>query len=277
MVKLSCRDDNERINERRQNDVYDRIRPDRLSKRFNRYPMERNRDIFSTRPNSGHHKRSLINAVLYLVDSGCKWRSLPHDFPPWSAVHSFYRRARLSGLWETVLIAVVEKTRLRASRNELPSYGIIDSQSIKTIYASDERGIDGGKKIKGRKRHIVVDTMGNLLSVVVHAANIHDTKSGKEPAKQAYLMYPTIEIFCGDAGYRKSFEEDMLREFGFTIDISERIKPGFEILPKRWIVERTFAWMGNSRRLSKDYEILTNSAEAMVYISHLHTLLKRIG
>ena len=98
--------------------------------------------------NSRHHKRSLINAVLYLLDNGIKWRSMPHEYPPYSTVHSFYRRARLSGLWELVLIAVVEKTRLRAGRNELPSYGIIDSQSVKTVYASNDRGIDGGKKSK---------------------------------------------------------------------------------------------------------------------------------
>jgi putative transposase len=119
--------------------------------------------------------------------------------------------------------------------------------------------------------------MGNILSVVVHAANIHDTKSGKEPAIQAYLIYPTITNFCCDEGYRKSFEEDMLWEFGFTVDISKRIKPAFEVLPKRWVVERTFAWIGNSRRLSKDFEITTDSAENMVRISHLHTLLKRLA
>jgi len=108
-------------------------------------------EYFPQGPNSDHHKRSLINAVLYLVDNGCKWRALPHDFPPYSTVHTFYRRARISGLWEKVLKATVEKTRLRAERSASPSYGIIDSQSVKTIYASDERGIDGGKKRKAAK------------------------------------------------------------------------------------------------------------------------------
>ena len=156
-----------------------------------------------------------------------------------------------------------------------PTYAIIDSQSTKTMYASEERGIDGGKKIKGRKRHIVVDIMGNLLSVCVHAANIHDTKAGINPAKKAYEKYPSIERFCGDEGYRNSFEMDVLCEFGLGVDISKRIKPVFEILPKRWIVERTFAWANHSRRLSKDFEIKTEHEENIFMISHLHTLIRR--
>lgn len=131
------------------------------------------------------------------------------------------------------------------------------------------------KKVKGRKRHIVTDTMGNLLSVVIHAANVHDTKSGIHPAKQAFERYSTIEKFCGDEGYRKSFVEDVLTQLGLGVDISERIIPEFVVLPKRWVVERTFAWMGNSRRLSKDYEIRIDSSGTMVRISHLHTLLRR--
>ncbi|MCL2287396.1 MAG: transposase [Firmicutes bacterium] len=133
-----------------------------------------------------------------------------------------------------------------------------------------------GKKVKGRKRHIVTDTMGNMLAVVVHAANIHDTKSGINPAKEAHTAYPTIEKFCGDEGYRKSFVEDVLAELGLDVDISERIVPQFVVLPKRWVVERTLAWLGNSRRLSKDYEIRSSSSENMVRISHIHTLLKRL-
>lgn len=148
-----------------------------------------------------------------------------------------------------------KKTRELAKRKSSPTYGIIDSKSVKTTSACEDRGIDGGKKIKGRKRHIVVDTMGNLLSIKVHAANVHDTKSGINPAKSAYKKYPTIIKFCGDAGYRKSFEEAVAEQLGLAVDISKRIKPEFEVLPKRWIVERTFAWSDNSRRLSKDFEI----------------------
>ena len=119
--------------------------------------------------------------------------------------------------------------------------------------------------------------MGNILAVAVHAANIHDTTYGLIPALMAYDNYPTIEKFCGDAGYRKTFENEVFEELGLGVDISERIAgSGFVVIPKRWVVERTLGWLGHSRRLSKDYEIRTYYAEAMVHISHLHTLLKRL-
>lgn len=133
-----------------------------------------------------------------------------------------------------------------------------------------------GKKVKGRKRHIVTDVMGNLLAVVVHAANIHDTKSGINPAKQAFERYPTIKKFCADEGYRKTFEAEVSAELGLGVDISKRIKPEWEVLPKRWVVERTFAWFGGFRRLSKDYEITTSSEETNVVISLLRVLLNRL-
>jgi putative transposase len=119
--------------------------------------------------------------------------------------------------------------------------------------------------------------MGNLLSVVVHAANIHDTKAGIHPAKKAFAKYKTIKKFCGDEGYRKSFEEAVAGELGLGVDISKKIDPQFAVIPKRWVVERTLAWLNNSRRLSKDYEITTTSEEAFVMISHLHMLPRRLG
>jgi putative transposase len=122
----------------------------------------------------------------------------------------------------------------------------------------------------------VTDTMGNLLAVVVHAANIHDTKSGINPARQAFERYPAIKGFCADEGYRKTFEMDVARTLGFGVDISKRIKPGWEILPKRWVVERTFAWLNGFRRLSKDYEITTSSEETNVIIAHANVLLRRL-
>jgi putative transposase len=138
-----------------------------------------------------------------------------------------------------------------------------------------EKGFDGGKKVKGRKRHIVAVITGNLLAVSVHAANIHDTKSGINPAKKAYAKYMSIQRFCGDEGYRKSFEEEALERLGVGVDITKRIKAEFEVLPLRRGVERTFSRVNHSRRLSKDYEIKTEHEEIMFMISHAHTLLKR--
>jgi putative transposase len=170
---------------------------------------------------------------------------------------------------------LLKKIRTKFGRKAEPTYSLIDSQSVKTTSASDERGIDGGKKVKGRKRHIVTDTMGNLLCVKVHAANIHDTVAGAAVFEDAIEKYPTILGCCADAGYRKTFENSVL-SLGKTIAISERIKSvAWAILLKRWILERTFGWANNSRRRSKNYEIRTESAENMFIISHLATLLKR--
>ena len=224
---------------------------------------------------SDWHKRSLVNAVRYINKTGCQWRMLPKDYPPHDTVWSFYRRAKEKGIWGLINDELVKLTREKDNRASSPSYALIDSQSAKTVSASEERGIDGGKKIKGRKRHIVTDTMGNVLSVKVHAANIHDTKSGIFATRLAKEKYPTITGMLADCGYRKTFEEEA-KDLGISVSISPRIKRVFEIQPKRWVVERTFSWMNHSRRLSKDYEITTCSEESMVLISHSMILLKRL-
>lgn len=160
----------------------------------------------------------------------------------------------------------------RAAR---PSYGIIDSQSVKTQYDSDERGIDGGKKVKGRKRHIVVDMLGNLLHVQVHAANLHDTIGGCEVLRRAAEKHPSLKAFSGDAGYRGTAVRFVEEQLGLILHISEKIEDGFAVLPKRWVVERTFAWLGAFRRLSKDVEILTATAENMIRIAMLKITLAK--
>ena len=169
-----------------------------------------------------------------------------------------------------------KKSRRVLSRKPGPSYGLIDSRSVKTAYAAQSRGYDGGKKVKGRKQHIVTDTCGHILNVRVHAANIHDGIAGGAVVRGAFAKYPSLKGICGDTAYRKTFEEEMTK-LGLTVDIIERLHgAGWMILPKRWRVERTFAWMGGSRRISKDYEILSCTVESMIYISHAATLLKRI-
>ncbi|MGV6851685.1 MAG: transposase [bacterium] len=146
---------------------------------------------------------------------------------------------------------------------------------MKTTSASDERGFDGGKKTKGRKRHIVVDTLGNLIQIIVHAANLHDTKAGCDVLKAASEKYATLKAFSGDAGYQGSAVEFVETTLQLKLHISKKIKDTFAVLPIRWIVERTFAWLGNFRRLSKDYEIRTDSAENMVRIAMIQITLAK--
>ena len=160
-------------------------------------------------------------------------------------------------------------------RARAPSYAIIDSQSVKTQYASDERGFDGGKLVKGHKRHIVVDILGHLLHVEVHAANLSDTVRGCEVMRRAAEKHPGLEAFSGDAGYRGTAVQFVDEKLGLVLHISQRIVDGFAVLPKRWIVERTFAWFGSFRRLSKDFETLTGTTENIIRIAMLRATLAK--
>lgn len=157
----------------------------------------------------------------------------------------------------------------------MPSYGLIDSQSVKTQYASAERGIDGHKKVKGRKRHIVVDTLGNLLHVQGHAANQADTVAGCEVLARTAQKYPSLAAFCGDQGYRGTAVTFVHEQLALVLHLVSRLGDGFVVQPKRWIVERTFAWLGHFRRLAKDVEILTGTAENMIRIAMLKTTLAK--
>lgn len=222
-----------------------------------------------------HPRKLIVDAILYVVKSGCQWHLLPNDFPKWKTVYDYFSRWSKHGVWERALDHLTRIHREKRQRSPSPSYGIIDSQSVKTQYASEARGVDGGKKVKGRKRHIVVDTLGNLLHVSVHAANHNDTIAAGPVLARAAEKYPSITAFSGDAGYRGTavtFVDDVL---GLVLHISMKIKDQWAVLPKRWIVERTFAWLGNYRRLSKDVEILTATAENMIRIAMFKTTLAK--
>ena len=223
-----------------------------------------------------HKKQDLVNGVFYLIKTGCQWRQLPKDFPPYSTVHSFYRRSKLNGTWEKMMDFLVKECRKKSGKDPVPTYGVIDSQSTKTTGAAEERGFDGGKKIKGRKRHIVTDTQGNMLKVTVHAANIHDTVTGCSVFKDACEKYPSLKGVCADAGYRKTMGNYVKNILNKTIDISKKIVPDWTIQPTRWVVERTFGWLNGCRRLSKDYEITSASAENYIMIAHSMVLLSRL-
>ncbi len=235
--------------------------------------------FFEKKDNRGckpiHQRRSIVNAIFYITKTGTQWRYLPKDFAPWSTVFDYFSEWKRFGIWEKVNQKLIEIHREKVGKKKDPSYGIIDSQSSKTTLTLDGCGYDGGKKVKGRKRHIVVDTLGNLLAIVVHAANIHDTKSAHLVLSKTYEKYSTIKAFSGDAGYRKTAVEFVKEELGLEMHISEKIKDTFAVLPIRWIVERTFAWIGNYRRLAKDFERLSTTVEAFVTIAMIRVTLRK--
>lgn len=228
-------------------------------------------------------RRAVINAILYVLRSGCAWRLLPHDFPKWKTVYGIFLTWRNDGTWQRIHDALRDALRRQVGRKTSPSAAIIDSQTVKTTEVGGPRGYDAGKKINGRKRHIVVDTLGLILALVVHPADVQDYDGAVLVLKilgQLKGRFRRLKVIFADGAYgRNNLPEAVRGAFGWILQTVLRpanVK-GFVVLPKRWIVERTFGWLGRYRRHSKDYERNTASSEAMIYIAMIHVMLRRLA
>lgn len=224
--------------------------------------------------------RQVINAIFYLGRTGCQWRNLPKDFPKWPSVYYYFRKWSQDNTWQKINEAVRKLERQKQGREPEPTGAIVDSQSVKTTEAGGERGFDAGKNINGRKRHTVTDTVGNLLTVMVSAANTQDRDGAKMAFSQLTAdTVASLQKIWADGSYRGADFLNWVQErLHAALEITTRPPnaQGFVVVPVRWVVERTLAWLGRYRRLSKDYEHCTKSSEGMIYVASIATMLKRL-
>jgi putative transposase len=225
-----------------------------------------------------YQNRDIVNAIFYVIRSSCTWRMLPHDFPPWQSVYGYFRRWQMAGIWKEIHDGLVVTLRQLDGREAQPSAAILDSQSVKTTEQGGPHGYDAGKKVNGRKRHLLVDTLGLLLAVVVHPADIQDRDGAKLVLAKVRRCLPRLQLIWADGGYAGQLVQWVQQRCGWLLQTVLRpvgVK-GFVVLPRRWVVERTFAWLGRYRRLSKDYERRTDTSETMIYIAMIHRMSRNL-
>jgi putative transposase len=226
--------------------------------------------------------RVILNGIFYVVKNGCVWRALPHDFPAWQTVYHYFRSFRKTGLWEQLNRAIREAVRRKAGKKPQASAMIVDSQSAKSAEGGAERGYDGGKHVSGRKRNLVVDTLGLVVLAKVTAANLQDVHAGQQVLRdltQQPALLARLEKIFADGGYRGELVDWVTENLHAVLEIVLKLgdHQGFQVLPKRWIVERTFAWISRNRRLARDYERLVQSSEAFIYVAMIRLGLRRLA